>query len=160
MIATPATVLSSLRWSKDGTTAPSGAGWATTFIVRVPTSSSKPSTIDTVHGDKTHDYREGDTEVAGCAVWFTNYSTWRAAPGIYLEDLFVRPEHRGKGLGKMLLRRLAKETLDIGGGRLEWSCLKWNEPSLKFYRSLGAVEKEAWTGLRVDGEGLEKLAGL
>ncbi|KAI9819316.1 MAG: hypothetical protein M1832_004021 [Thelocarpon impressellum] len=71
-------------------------------------------------------------EAAGFALYHTNYSTWRAAPGIYLEDLFVKPEHRGKGYGKALLRRLASEVRGIQGGRLEWSVLKWNEPSIKF----------------------------
>lgn len=91
------------------------------------------------------------------ALYFHNYSTWKAAPGIYLEDLYVRPEFRKHGFGKALIKALATETLKVGGKRLEWSCLKWNEPSLQFYRSLGAEEKTAWVGLRVDDEALEKL---
>lgn len=94
---------------------------------------------------------------AGMALYFNNYSTWRAAPGIYLEDLFVRPEYRKKGYGTHLLRELAKEVLKMGGGRLEWSCLKWNRPSLDFYESLGAKQMEEWMPLRVDGEALKKL---
>ena len=93
------------------------------------------------------------------ALYFNNYSTWRAAPGIYLEDLFVKPAYRGKGYGTLLIKALAEETLRIGGKRLEWSCLKWNEPSLKFYRSIGAKEMKDWIGLRVDGDALQKLSG-
>jgi GNAT superfamily N-acetyltransferase len=99
------------------------------------------------------------TAVAGMALFFTNYSTWRGAPGVYLEDLYVRPEFRRKGYARTLLRALAEETLQLGGKRLEWSCLKWNEDALRFYRSLGAQEMQEWVGLRVDGEDLERLAG-
>ncbi|MCJ1389663.1 hypothetical protein MMC18_002520 [Xylographa bjoerkii] len=99
------------------------------------------------------------THCAGMALFFHNYSTWRAAPGIYLEDLFVRPEFRGRGYGTLLLRELARETERIGGQRLEWSVLKWNEPSLRFYEGLGAVRMEEWVGMRVEGEGLGRMAG-
>lgn len=94
------------------------------------------------------------------ALYFTNYSTWRAAPGIYLEDLFVRPEFRGRGYGKKLLQELAKETRRIGGERLEWSVLKWNEPSIKFYKGIGAQQMDEWVGMRVDNEALDIMAGL
>jgi GNAT superfamily N-acetyltransferase len=96
----------------------------------------------------------------GLALYFHNYSTWRAAPGIYLEDLYVQPDQRGKGYGKALLQALAKEVVAIKGGRLEWSVLKWNEPSIKFYESqaIGAKGMTEWLGMRVDGEGLIKLA--
>jgi GNAT superfamily N-acetyltransferase len=102
----------------------------------------------------------GTNEVAGMALFFHNYSTWRAAPGIYLEDLFVRPAYRGRGFGKALLQALAKECVRLGCKRLEWSVLKWNEPSIKFYQgsSVGAQRMEEWVGMRVDGEGLERLA--
>jgi len=79
-------------------------------------------------------------------------------PGIYLEDLFVRPQYRKRGYGKRLLQELAREVLRIDGGRLEWSCLKWNEPSLQFYRSLGAKEMVDWTHLRLDDDALTQLA--
>jgi GNAT superfamily N-acetyltransferase len=94
------------------------------------------------------------------ALYFYNFSTWTGVPGIYLEDLFVKPAYRKKGYGVALLKRLAKEVLDVGGKRLEWSCLNWNEPSLQFYQSelIGAKKKEQWVGLRVEGDGLEKLA--
>ncbi|KAH6868056.1 acetyltransferase [Alternaria rosae] len=101
-----------------------------------------------------------DGTVAGMALYFYNYSTWTGVPGIYLEDLFVKESYRKKGYGKRLLKELAGEVLKVGGRRLEWSCLDWNEPSLKFYESeiIGAQRKTAWVGLRVDGEALEKLA--
>lgn len=93
------------------------------------------------------------------ALFFTNYSTWRGAPGVYLEDLYVRPHFRRKGYAGMLLKTLAEETLRLGGKRLEWACLKWNENALKFYARIGAKRMDEWVGLRVDGEALEKLAG-
>lgn len=94
------------------------------------------------------------------ALYFYNYSTWRAAPGIYLEDLFVREHERRKGYAGRLLGELAREVLDMKGGRLEWSVLKWNEPSIKFYEGAGAKMMSEWVGMRVEGEeGLRKLAG-
>jgi GNAT superfamily N-acetyltransferase len=98
-------------------------------------------------------------EPAGIALYFYNYSTWRARPGIYLEDLFVRETHRKKGYGKRLLVELAREVVAMDGGRLEWSVLKWNEPSIRFYESIGAKTMNDWVGMRVDGDGLTKLAG-
>ncbi|KAL2163875.1 hypothetical protein VTH06DRAFT_3085 [Thermothelomyces fergusii] len=98
--------------------------------------------------------------VAGIALYFYNYSTWRARPGIYLEDLYVRPSERGKGYGKRLLVELAKEVVAMKGGRLEWVVLKWNEPSIKFYESIGAKMMSEWVGMRVDGDALNKLATL
>lgn len=97
-------------------------------------------------------------QCAGMALYFNNYSTWRAAPGIYLEDLFVRPEYRGRGYGKRLLQELAKETKRIGGKRFEWSVLKWNEPSIKFYKAIGAQQMDEWVTMRVDDEALDKMA--
>jgi len=94
------------------------------------------------------------------ALYFYNYSTWRARPGIYLEDLFVRPSQRKKGYGKMLLVELAKEVAALKGGRLEWAVLKWNEPSIKFYESIGAQMMSEWVGMRVDGDALVRLAGM
>lgn len=94
------------------------------------------------------------------ALYFYNYSTWRARHGIYLEDLFVRPSERKKGYGKRLLVELAREVEATGGGRLEWSVLKWNEPSIRFYEAIGARKMDEWVGMRVEKEGLGKLAGL
>ncbi|KAI0188607.1 acetyltransferase [Xylaria flabelliformis] len=99
-------------------------------------------------------------EPAGMALYFYNYSTWRSKAGIYLEDLFVRPSERKKGYGKKLLVELAKEVVAMDGGRLDWSVLKWNEPSIKFYESIGANAMNEWVGMRVDREGLTKLASL
>ncbi|MCJ1249474.1 hypothetical protein MMC30_006698 [Trapelia coarctata] len=102
--------------------------------------------------------RSPEPPCAGMALFFTNYSTWRSAPGIYLEDLFVRPEYRGRGYGTRLLQRLAQETERMGGKRLEWSVLKWNEPSVRFYEGIGAVRMEEWVGMRVEGGALGRLA--
>ncbi|KAI0195481.1 acetyltransferase [Astrocystis sublimbata] len=99
-------------------------------------------------------------EPAGMALYFYNYSTWRAKAGIYLEDLMVRERERKKGYGKKLLVELAKEVVAMDGGRLDWSVLKWNEPSIKFYESIGANAMNEWVGMRVDREGLTKLASL
>jgi GNAT superfamily N-acetyltransferase len=99
-----------------------------------------------------------DEEPVGFALYFRNFSTFLGHPGIYLEDLFVEPEHRGKGIGKALLKRLAKIALERGYGRLDWAVLDWNTPSIDFYRSLGAVALDAWTGYRLTGEALDRLA--
>ncbi|KAK3903497.1 N-acetyltransferase ats1 [Staphylotrichum tortipilum] len=97
---------------------------------------------------------------AGIALYFYNYSTWRARPGIYLEDLYVKQAERKNGYGRRLLVELAKEVVAMRGGRLEWSVLKWNEPSIKFYESIGANMMSEWVGMRVDGDGLTRLATL
>ena len=106
--------------------------------------------------------KENPEEVAGMALYFHNYSTWRSTAGIYLEDLYVSPNYRGRGFGKALLQALAKQTLTSCGenARLEWSVLKWNQPSIDFYESatVGAVMMNEWVGMRVDGENLKKLA--
>ena len=99
-----------------------------------------------------------DGEIAGFAVFFTNYSTFLAKPGLYLEDLFVKPHARGKGIGKALLARLAKIAVERDSGRVEWSVLNWNEPSIRFYVALGAVPLNDWTTYRLTGESLAKLA--
>jgi GNAT superfamily N-acetyltransferase len=95
---------------------------------------------------------------AGFALFFHNYSTFLAKPGIYLEDLFVLPEHRGRGIGKLLLRRLAQLAVERGCGRLEWAVLDWNSPAIGFYQRLGARLMDEWTICRLAGEALEALA--
>lgn len=100
---------------------------------------------------------EGDVEV-GFALFFHNFSTFLGRAGIYLEDLFVNPEHRGKGYGKGLLKELARIAVERGCGRLEWSCLDWNQPSIDFYLSVGAVPMDEWTVYRATGETLKKLS--
>jgi len=102
---------------------------------------------------------EFDGQAAGFALFFHNYSTFRARPGIYLEDLYVLPEHRGRGAGKALLRELARLAVERGCARLEWSVLDWNEPAIQFYKSLGAEPQEEWTIFRVTDEALTRLAG-
>ena len=99
-----------------------------------------------------------DEKPVGFALFFHNFSTWLGRAGIYLEDLFVLPEYRGKGYGKLLLKRLARLTLQRGCGRLEWACLDWNTPSRKIYDSLGAVRMEEWTTYRLTGDALLSLA--
>jgi GNAT superfamily N-acetyltransferase len=98
-------------------------------------------------------------EPVGFALFFHNFSTFLGQPGIYLEDLFVDPEHRGKGIGKALLVTLAGLAVERGCGRVEWAVLDWNEPSINFYRSLGAEAKDEWTTYRLTGDALAKLAG-
>jgi GNAT superfamily N-acetyltransferase len=99
-------------------------------------------------------------ECCGLALYFMNYSTFLAQPGIYLEDLFVKPEARGRGLGKALLVRLAQIARERNCGRLEWSVLDWNEPSIRFYQSLGATAMDEWTGYRLTGEAMLLVAGV
>jgi len=99
-----------------------------------------------------------DGQVVGCALWFLNFSTWRGTHGIYIEDLYVQPSHRGKGLGRALLVELARECSRRGYARLEWAVLDWNEPAISFYRSLGAQSQEEWTIFRLSGSDLDQLA--
>ena len=101
---------------------------------------------------------EWDGEPAGFALWFYNFSTFRGRHGIYLEDLFVRPAQRGRGIGKALLRQLARRCVREGLPRLEWWVLDWNEPALGVYRSIGAVPMEEWTVQRMTGDALRQLA--
>jgi GNAT superfamily N-acetyltransferase len=98
-----------------------------------------------------------DGKWVGFALFFPNYSTFLAQPGIYLEDLFVKPEARGKGAGLALLRALAGLAIERGCGRMEWAVLDWNEPSIGFYKKLGAVSLDDWTTMRLTGEALQKL---
>ncbi|WP_067900743.1 GNAT family N-acetyltransferase [Nocardia vaccinii] len=102
--------------------------------------------------------RDSGGEVLGCAIWFLNYSTWTGTHGIYLEDLFVEPEARGLGLGKALLAALAREAVANGYRRVDWSVLDWNTPSIEFYEALGARAQDEWTGYRLTGEALTRLA--
>ena len=106
------------------------------------------------------DIAELDGQPVGFALWFYNYSTFVGRHGIYLEDLFVRPSARGAGAGKALLANLAKRCVDEGLGRLEWSVLDWNAPSIAFYDSLGAAAMDEWIIRRLTGDGIRKLAGL
>ena len=99
-------------------------------------------------------------EPVGFALFFHNYSTFLGQAGIYLEDLFIIPEMRGKGFGKTMLKHLAKLAVERDCGRLEWACLDWNEPSINFYKGLGAKALEDWTVYRLSGETLHNLAGI
>jgi len=141
-----------------------------------PSSSSSSSTTTTTNPPDNKNKRGGPVYTAlvspspspsdpnprpvGMALFFYNYSTWRSAPGVYLEDLYVQPHARGKGYGFALLRWLAQEVVRIGGRRLEWSVLRWNEPSIRFYESVGARRMDEWVKMMVEGEALGRLAGL
>jgi GNAT superfamily N-acetyltransferase len=101
---------------------------------------------------------EVDGQPVGFALWFTTFSTFRGQPGLYLEDLFVKPDYRGRGIGKGLLAFLAGLAVERGCGRLEWAVLNWNEPAIGFYRSVGARPMDEWTVYRIDDEPLRSLA--
>lgn len=98
-------------------------------------------------------------ELIGFALFFHNYSTWLTRPGLYLEDLYVKPERRGLGAGKALLERLARIAVSRGCGRMEWSVLTWNEPAIGFYKALGAVPMDGWRTYRLTGDALVALGG-
>ena len=116
------------------------------------------------HGFGPHPYyqcliAEHDGRAAGFAFFFFDYSTWLGRPGIYLEDIFVYPELRGRGIGKALLQRVAAIALEKGCARLKWEVLDWNTPAIDFYRALGAEFMDAWRTARLTGDALEQLAG-
>jgi ribosomal protein S18 acetylase RimI-like enzyme len=102
---------------------------------------------------------EHDGQPAGFALFFYNYSTWMGRPGIYLEDLFVLPELRGRGIGKALLERVAAVALEKGCERLQWEVLDWNTPAIDFYRAMGAEFLDEWRNARLSGEAIRRLAG-
>ena len=103
-------------------------------------------------------FAEAEGDIVGMALFFHNFSTFLGRAGLYLEDLFVKPQYRGKGYGTAILKKLAAIAVERGCGRLEWWCLDWNEPSKKFYTDLGAVPMEEWTTYRITGETLTKMA--
>ena len=105
------------------------------------------------------DLAEWNGEAAGFAVWFLNFSTFRGRHGIYLEDVFVKPDFRGRGIGKALMRHLARTCVDNGYARFEWAVLDWNAPSIAFYESIGAEIKGEWKVCRMSGPALAKFAG-
>jgi diamine N-acetyltransferase len=122
---------------------------------------TEPMIADALFGEHPELYcaiAEWNGEAVGFAVWFANFSTFSGRRGIYLEDLYVRPSHRGRGLGKALLAYLARECVANGWSRLQWSVLDWNAPSIAFYKSLGAVMMDEWTLCRVGGPALTRLA--
>lgn len=103
------------------------------------------------------DVVEVEGAIVGMAIWFLNYSTWQGKHGIYLEDLIIKPEHRGHGYGKALLKHLAALCEERGYGRFQWWVLDWNSPAIEFYRSLGAEAMDEWTVYRVSGQALKEL---
>jgi GNAT superfamily N-acetyltransferase len=123
------------------------------------------ATIDQINGSLFSDkpvafchVAEVDGHIVGIALWFLNYSTWLGKPGIYLEDLFVQPEYRGHGIGKGFMKTLAQLCMERGYERFQWWVLDWNEPSIDFYKSLGAVPMDEWTVFRLSGGALKKFA--
>lgn len=149
--ATESTLASTIAFASSDPSVPSPGPDG--LPITEPVSPSKPARCFVLESPQT-------SEVVGMALYFYNYSTWRARPGIFLEDLYVKQSERKKGYGRRLLVQLAKEVEAMKGGRLEWNVLKWNEPSIKFYESeaVGAKMMSEWVGMRVDGEGLPKLA--
>ncbi|MFT4187923.1 MAG: GNAT family N-acetyltransferase [Aeromicrobium sp.] len=101
---------------------------------------------------------ELDGAVVGTALWFLNFSTWEGVHGLYLEDLFVRPEARGTGAGRALLAALARVCVERGYARMDWSVLRWNTPSIDFYEALGAVPQDEWVGYRLEADAISRLA--
>ncbi|MEM6313732.1 MAG: GNAT family N-acetyltransferase [Planctomycetota bacterium] len=101
-----------------------------------------------------------DGEAVGLALFFHNFSTWLGKPGVWLEELYVKPEHRGVGHGKALLRAVARLAVERGCGRFEWAVLDWNTPSIEFYKAHGAVALDEWTTMRVSGAALVELASI
>ncbi|SOD93391.1 GNAT family N-acetyltransferase [Blastococcus haudaquaticus] len=123
---------------------------------------TEPQLTDCLFGDSPalfgHVATADDGAVVGVALWFLNFSTWRGTHGVYLEDLYVQPQHRGTGLGKELLRSLAAVCVERGYSRLEWSVLDWNTPSIDFYRAAGAVPMDEWTVFRLTDDALTAFA--
>lgn len=131
----------SLRATLSFTDSPPKRGAVYTALITPPPTPAAPAPIP-----------------VGMALFFYNYSTWRSAPGIYLEDLYVQPSARGSGYGFKLLKFLAKQVLEVSGRRLEWSVLKWNEPSIRFYEQVGAKGMDEWMKMMVEGDALGRLA--
>ena len=124
---------------------------------------SEKEIIETIFAENPRvfcDFVELDGVVAGMAIWFLNYSTWQGKHGIYLEDLYVKPEYRGRGFGKKLLQHLASICNERGYGRFQWWVLDWNSPAIEFYRSLGAEAMSEWTVYRISGDPLRRLGEL
>ena len=109
-------------------------------------------------GHSRHAAEADGSEAVGLAVWFQSYSTFLSRPGLYLEDLFVLPAWRGRGIGRALLRHLARIAIERGCGRMEWSVLDWNDPAIGFYRSIGARAMDEWTVYRLTGDALRRVA--
>lgn len=155
VLATEETLTQTLSFPDASSPTGFTTGYAKTLLlIATPGASTSTGSNSNTNSD--------NKTIAGMALFFHNYSTWNAAPGIYLEDLFVRPVHRGAGFGTALIQALARECLRLKCLRLDWSVLKWNEPSIKFYQggSVGATRLEEWVGMRVDGDGLGRLAGI
>ncbi|QSZ30199.1 hypothetical protein DSL72_004719 [Monilinia vaccinii-corymbosi] len=154
VLATPESLARTLAFAPSGLVSPSNTTPSTGDAI-TPTRPARCLLLFAPSADSSM-----KNDPVGMALYFYNYSTWRACAGIYLEDLYVREGERGKGYGRKLLSILAKEVVEMGGARLEWSVLKWNEPSIKFYEGpgVGAKAMDGWQTMRLDGEALVKLA--
>ncbi|KAI9710824.1 MAG: hypothetical protein M1828_002022 [Chrysothrix sp. TS-e1954] len=153
--ATEASIRSTLTFDPSPSNPLPKPGFAKCFLLIVPpsTTAAPTSSLASSH--------VAPENVAAMALYTFNYSTWVSQPGVYLEDLFVRPQYRRRGYAKMLFGALARASGEIAGGnetRMKWTCLKWNEGALAFYEGLGASKEDEWHGLRVEGESLRKLA--
>lgn len=156
--ATEQTLLSTIAFAPSSSSSSSTTWDDKGLPITEPITASRPARCLLLFAPDTDTHT--DTPV-GMALYFYNYSTWRAKAGIYLEDLYVSPAKRNKGYGKRLLVTLAREVVAMDGGRLDWSVLKWNEPSIRFYVDVvGATRMEEWVGMRVDREALVKLSKM
>ena len=155
--ATTQSLLDTLSFAEHPGAPATTSGYAKTLLIYHP-QSRDPQHSTTTDDESSNNPSTHTHSIAGMAMYFNNYSTWDSAPGIYLEDLFVRPAYRKRGYGKLLIQGLARECKRIGGTRVEWSCLKWNHKALGFYASLGAEEMVEWTKLRLEGAGLNAMA--
>lgn len=162
--ATETSLLNTLTFAASPSNPHPKTGYASTFLLILPSTDPAPSVASTTNGigASTPEPASRKDSIAGMALYFTNYSTWLACPGIYLEDLYVRPAYRRRGYATLLFKALAEEVSRIsdGKGRLEWSCLRWNEGALKFYEWLGGKRMEDWVTIRVEGEGLNRLKSV
>jgi GNAT superfamily N-acetyltransferase len=148
---------------------PADVGQILVFIQALATYEREPNAVTATEGDLLqHGFAENpyytcliaelDGVPAGFALYFFDYSTWLGRPGLYLEDLFVLPEHRGAGVGKALLQRLAAVALEKGCARMKWEVLDWNTPAIDFYRAMGAEMQKEWLNVRLSGDALRRLA--
>lgn len=145
--ATESTLLNTLSFAPTASNPKPKPGYAYTVLLTLPSHESPDNTKD---------------QICAMAMYFNNYSTWTSCPGIYLEDLYVRPAYRRRGYATLLFKKLAEEASRIsdGKGRLEWNCLRWNQGALDLYDWLGGKRMEEWIGIRVEGEGLKRMATL
>lgn len=147
--ATESSLFKTLSFAPTASNPNPKPGYAYTLLLTLPSDGAATS-------------KSSKDQICGMAMYFNNYSTWTSCPGVYLEDLYVRPAYRRRGCATLLFKKLAEEASRIsdGKGRLEWNCLRWNQGALDLYAWLGGKRQEEWVGIRVEGEGLKKMALL